>query len=194
MPAGDHLNPSRSGARLTYDDFMRFPEDGNRHELIDGEHCVSPSPGIRHQRVSFRLSVLIGSWLDRHSTGHAFAAPFDIILSLFHVVEPDLVYFSNETAAVALTGLHAKGVPELVVEIVSWTTRARDESAKRRLYERFGVVEYWLVDPETETIRVHRRVGDLFGRPVEFSVAAADVLTTSLLRGLEMPLGRIFEK
>ena len=68
-------------------------------------------------------------------------APYDVVFSHFDIVEPDLIYLSRERAAV-LTPLHAKGVPELVVEIGSPATRKRDETIKRRLYERAGVAEY----------------------------------------------------
>jgi Uma2 family endonuclease len=80
------------------------------------------------------------------------------------------------------------------VEIGSPGTRKRDETIKRRLYERAGVTEYWTVDPELELLRVYRRVEGAFTRPVELSAEAGDVLTTSLLPGLEMPLSTIFRK
>ena len=83
---------------------------------------------------------------------------------------------------------------ELVIEISSPSTRKRDETIKRRLYERAGVSEYWVVDPEIDVIRVYRREHDQFGRPAELSREAGDVLTTALLPGLEMPLARIFKE
>jgi Uma2 family endonuclease len=83
-------------------------------------------------------------------------------------------------------------VPELVIEIGSPGTRKRDETIKRRLYERAGVEEYWVVDPEIDTIRVYRREAKTFARVVELSSEARDVLTTSLLPGLEIPLPRVF--
>jgi Uma2 family endonuclease len=93
-----------------------------------------------------------------------------------------------------LTALHAKGTPELVIEIGSPGTRKRDETTKRRLYERFGVTEYWVVDPDLDLIRVYRRNGDHFDRAVEVSRERGDVLTTLLLQGLELPLQRIFRE
>ncbi len=112
----------------------------------------------------------------------------------FDVVEPDLLYLSNERAAQVITAKHARGVPELVVEIASPATRKRDETVKRRLYERAGVSEYWVVDPEIDVIRVYRRERDQFGRPAEMSREAGDVLTTPLLPGLDLPLVRIFKE
>jgi len=186
------MTPSSPGVKLTYDDFVQFPDDGLRHELIDGGHYVTPSPNTKHQSVSINLTVLIGSWLERNPIGRLFHAPFDVVFSTYDVVEPDLLYLSNERASDALTPLHVRGVPELVVEIGSPGTRRRDETIKRRLYDRTGVSEYWIVDPEIDTIRVYRREAKTFARVVELSAEARDVLTTSLLPGLEIPLSRVF--
>ena len=109
-------------------------------------------------------------------------------------VEPDLLYLSNERASQVLTPLHAKGVPELVIEIASKGTRKRDETIKRRLYERAGVPEYWVVDPDIDAVRVYRREGDRFARPIELSREAGDILATPLLAGLELPLAQVFRE
>jgi len=187
------VTPSSPGVKLTYDDFVQFPDDGLRHELIDGEHYVTPSPNTKHQRVSINLTVLIGGWLERNPIGQVFHAPFDVVFSKYDVVEPDLLYLSNERASDALTPLHVRGVPELVIEIGSPGTRKRDETIKRRLYERAGVTDYWVVDPQIDTIRVYRREGNGFARVVELSAESSDVLTTTLLPGLEIPLSRVFK-
>ena len=131
-------------------------------------------------------------WLEDHPIGQVFYAPYDVVFSEFDVVEPDLLYLSNERAADVLTPLHAKGVPELVIEIGSKGTRKRDETIKRRLYERAGVSEYWIVDPMIDVVRVYRRQDDRFARPLELSREAGDVLTTPLLPGLDLPLARVF--
>jgi Uma2 family endonuclease len=178
--------------KLTYDDFLLFPDDGKRHELIDGEHCVTPSPNTRHQAVLGNLHFIIRSWLEQHSVGRVFFAPLDIVFTQFDVVEPDLLYISNARAAEILTTTHVTGAPEIIVEIGSPSTRKRDETIKRRLYERSGVAEYWVVDPDIDVIRIYRRSGDRFERPLEMSREADDVLTTGLLPGLEIPLARVF--
>lgn len=191
MPGSDR-RPTGSSVKLTYDDFVLFPDDGRRHELIDGEHYVTPSPNTRHQRILAKLHLLIGGWLETHPIGQAFFAPYDVVLSDIDVVEPDLLYFSNQRASEVITPRHARGAPELVAEIASKGTRKRDETIKRRLYERNGVSEYWVVDPELVVIRVYGRDGEGFSRPVELAREAGDTLSTSLLPGLEMPLARIF--
>jgi Uma2 family endonuclease len=85
MAGSDPMMPS-PGVKLTYDDFVKFPDDGLRHELIDGEHYVTPSPNTKHQRVSINLTVLIGSWLERNAIGQLFHAPFDVVFSHYDVV------------------------------------------------------------------------------------------------------------
>lgn len=194
MSGSDRVKPATPGLKLTYDDFVLFPDDGKRHELIDGEHYVTPSPNTKHQGVSGNLYLLIGSWLEVHPIGRIFYAPLDVVFSNFDVVEPDLLYFSNERASEVLTPQHVRGAPEIVVEIASPGTRRRDETIKRRLYERAGVSEYWIVDPEVDAIRIYRRGQETFGRVVELSRETDDVLTTPLLPGLEMPLARIFRE
>ena len=192
MPGGDELRAAAPGVKLTYDDFVLFPDDGLRHELIDGEHYVTPSPNLKHQQVSGNFHLLIATWLEAHPIGRIFYAPFDVVFSKFDVVEPDLLYMSNERAATILTAANVQGVPELVIEIGSPGTRRRDETIKRRLYERMGVSEYWVVDPELDVVRVYRRGTSGFARAIEFVAEAGDILTTPLLPDLNLPLARIF--
>ena len=187
------MKPASPGLKLTYDDFVLFPDDGKRHELIDGEHYVTPSPNLKHQKVSGNLHLLIGVWLEDHPIGQIFYAPFDVVFSRYDVVEPDLLYVSNARAAAVLTSANVKGAPDLVIEIGSPSTRKRDETIKRHLYERSGVSEYWVVDPELDVVRVYRRDAEGFGRAIEMSVDAGDILTTPLLPGLALPLSRIFK-
>ena len=188
MPGSDPVDPARSGVKLTYDDFVLFADDGQRHELIDGEHYVTPSQNIRHQRISGNLHLLIGTWLEEHPIGQLFYAPLDVVFSNVDVVEPDLLYMSNERAAQVMTSLHVKGVPELVIEIASPGTRKRDETIASAVdaferqdrgarillkqvtdAERFGVAEYWVVDPDVDVVRVYRRDSERFDRAVELS-------------------------
>jgi Uma2 family endonuclease len=191
MSGSDEMRPA--GVKLTYDDFLLFPDDGRRHELIDGEHYVTPSPNLSHQRIVGRLYLLIATYLETHPAGEVFLSPLDVVFSQFDVVEPDLLFVSEAKRHEILTKQNVKGVPDLVVEIGSPGTRKRDETLKRRLYEVQGVTEYWIVDPELEIVRVLRRQGQHYDRPVELSREAGDVLTTSLLPGLELPLARIFK-
>ena len=133
------MRRSEPRVKLTYEDFVRFPDDGKRHELIDGEHYVTPSPNTKHQVVSGNLFFLLRRWLEHHPAGRVFSAPYDIVFTAVDVVEPDLLYFSTERYTKVITPQHAVGAPDLVVEIGSSSTRLRDETIKRRLYKRSGV-------------------------------------------------------
>jgi Uma2 family endonuclease len=177
--------------KLTYEDYERIPDDGLRHEILDGEHYVSPSPVPRHQRVSVALTLRFGAYLEEHTLGEVLTAPCDVILSPYDIAQPDLLFISNERSGI-ITEKNVQGAPDLLVEILSDGTRKRDEGLKRDLYERFGVKEYWLVDPVRQTVLVYRREGDRFHRAGRFSAAAGDVLTTPLLPGLEIALAKIF--
>jgi Uma2 family endonuclease len=187
------MKPASQGVKLTYDDYLLFPDDGQRHELIAGEHYVTPTPIRKHQAIAMNLSGMMWAHLQHHPIGRVFAAPFDVIFSPFDVVEPDLLYISRERLARIETSPWVKGAPDLVVEIGSPGTRKRDETIKRALYERFGVGEYWVIDPEIDATTVYRRPGERYERVAQLTVAAADVLTTPLLPELELPLTKIFE-
>jgi Uma2 family endonuclease len=178
--------------KLTYDDFVLFPDDGKRHELIDGEHYVTPSPNLAHQRVVGALYAELYMWLQSNPIGEVFVAPFDVLLSDVDVVEPDLLYISSERKRNILTPKHVTGAPELVVEVASPSTRTRDETVKRRLFERQNVLEYWVVDPDLQVVRVYRMDGGTFGRPVELARERGDSLSTPVLPGFALPLVRIF--
>lgn len=193
MAGRDDVKTSIPRVKLTYDDFVLLPDDGKRHELIDGEHYVTPSPARKHQTISWNLTTLIGSYLRAHPVGRAFAAPFDVVFSNFDVVEPDLLFISKERQNDILTAKHVRGAPDLVVEIGSPATRKRDETIKRRLYEKFGVSEYWVIDPELDSIHVCRRTDAGYTRAAELTHEQQDVLRTPLMPGLDLPLTVIFE-
>jgi Uma2 family endonuclease len=186
------MHPVTPGVKLTYDDLLRLPDDDRRHELIDGEHYVTPSPNLRHQRISGNLHLLIGNWLASHPIGQIFYAPADIVLSPHDVVVPDLFYLSHARAADVITPERVCGVPDLLIEILSPGTRRRDETVKRALYERNGVLEYWMVDPVGEAVRVHRRTGHEFEVLPPCRCADEGVLTTPLLPGLEIAMRAVF--
>ena len=192
MAGPNDANSPNQGLKFTYEDFLLFPDDLRRHELIEGDHYATPSPDIRHQRISGNLLVAIASWLEDHPIGEVLPV-LAVILSRFDVVQPDLLYVSKERAPVLLAGEYVTGAPDLLAEIASPETRKRDETLKRHLYARSGVCEYWVVDSEIDVIRVYRRDGDAFARPVELSREAGDILTTPLLSGLEIPLARVFQ-
>ena len=180
--------------RLTYEDFLLFPDDGQRHELIDGEHYVTPSPNTRHQTLSRRLTRALLAHQEAHPGGELFYAPLDCVLTDIDIVEPDILFIAEDQRHI-LTEQHVRGAPALVVEILSPGTHATDEGAKRRLYDRVGVREYWVVDPIEDVLTVYRRAEDgRFSNVRVLTAAANDTLTTPLLPEFPLPLVDYFRR
>jgi Uma2 family endonuclease len=181
--------------RLNDDDFLLFPDDGKRHEIIDGVHYVTPCPTLSHQELVGRLYLSLGSFVeDRLELGRVILAPFDVVFSFHDIVEPDLVFVGPDQLEI-LTDKNIQGTPALVIEVLSPSTRRRDRGVKLRLYERAGVREYWLVDPVGSTLTVYRRTPDaLFERASDLTGAGSDTLATSLLPGWSLALARLFRQ
>ncbi len=177
--------------KLTYEDYLLFPEDGRRHELIDGEHFMTPAPSTRHQRISLKLASSLHAHLQRTKAGEVFHAPTDVVLSEQDVVEPDLLFVSAARSSI-VTEKNIQGAPDLVVEIISETSRKTDKTIKRKLYEGYGVREYWIVDPELETVEVYRMTDGGYVRAAELSREADQALETPLLPGFQLKLSDIF--
>lgn len=177
--------------KLTYEDYVLIPDDGQRHEIIDGEHYVSPAPFVPHQDLLVELTLRLGGFVKAHRLGRLLIAPTDVLLSLHDIVQPDLLFVSNERAAIV--GLkNIQGAPDLVIEILSRSTRRLDERIKLQAYERSGVREYWMFDPFRKGVQLWEWTDEGL-RPKPFlSAVAADVLTTRLLPGFELPLAEIF--
>jgi Uma2 family endonuclease len=185
------MSRSTATRKWTYEDLVKLPEDGKRHEIIDGVHYVMSSPVVRHQRVVRRMGVSIANFLDATGLGETFFVPVDTVLSPYDVVVPDLLYVSKERSDL-VQEKNIPGPPDLVAEVLSPSTRARDRHLKRRLYEREGVREYWVLDPVKNTVRVYRLGPAGYGIGTELSAAAGDVLSTPLLPGWELPLTELF--
>ena len=187
------MEPNPRPARLTYDDFLLFPDDGLRHEIIDGEHYVTPSPKPRHQALLGRLYFEIESLLrQRPGTGQVFMAPLDVVFTKWDVVEPDLLFIAGDQTGI-VTEKNVQGPPALVIEIVSRGTRQADEQVKRRLFDRGGVREYWIVDPEHEVVTVFRRQHDSsFASVAGLRRDGSDALTTPLMPGLVIRVSDLF--
>lgn len=178
--------------KLTYDDLLAmFPdEDGVRRELIGGELFVTPSPFTHHQRLVRRLTLSLGNHLDAHpEQGEVFGSPLDCILTPHDVVEPDLLVVLSDQNV--LTEKHIEGAPALVIEVHSKGTRKRDQTLKRDLFDREGVREYWMVDPDRDQVMVYRRAAD-GSFPLAATLGGGDTLATSLLPGWSLALAKLF--
>ncbi len=142
--------------KLTYEEYRHFPDDGNTHELIDGEHLMAPAPGTNHQSISRHIQFQLYRQLEETGIAQVFDAPTDVELSAVDVVRPDIAVVAHAREHI-ISPSRIIGAPDLVVEIVSPSTRLKDTELKRRLYEQHGVPVYWLVDPDAQRVTVYAR-------------------------------------
>ena len=140
--------------RLTYEDYRDTPEDA-RYELIDGELILAAAPRTTHQGLQRRIGWRMAQLADENDLGEVFFSSTDVVLSETDVVQPDLIFISKERARI-IAEEAVFGAPDLIIEILSPSTVARDMGYKRDLYERHGVKEYWMADVDSVWIRVLR--------------------------------------
>lgn len=177
--------------KLGLEDYELFPDDGQRHELIDGEHVVTPAPTTRHQSIVMRLGTALYGFATPRRLAMVLPAPADVILSPHDVVQPDLLLVAVDRLDIVRN--RVEGPPDLAIEILSPSSRRTDEVLKRRAYERWGLAELWIVDPDVERVRVDRLEAERrFGRARELSAEHGEVLETPLLPGFSMTLAELF--
>ena len=175
--------------RVSYADLQRMPEDGNRYELYDGELYVVPSPLPRHQIVSRSLFLSLFEFTRAHG-GEVFYAPFDIVLSEYNVVQPDLIYFGPETARRIRPTEHVRFAPDVAVEVLSPSTARNDRGRKRDLMARYRVPEYWIVDPDERAIEVFALNAGGYGPAQVFKSAFA----SPAIAGFQIEVAALFEE
>ena len=174
--------------KLTVADYEETPE-GVRCQLLDGELILAAAPADKHQRVSGSLFLALHPFISGRNLGIIRYAPVDVVLSDHDVVQPDLLFVSNDRDAIR-TPANLQGAPDLAVEVLSPSTEGYDRGYKRELYARHGVREYWLVDPDLETIEVLTPGNGGFIRYALYG--GRDTLTSPLLPGLAVELAAIF--
>jgi len=174
--------------RLTYDDLRQIPPDRNRYELIEGELFVSPAPSLEHQRKTLRLARKLADHVEQHDLGEVFIAPCDVVLAPSIVLEPDIVFVSKGQRSI-LKMACIEGAPDLVVEVVSDSSRLMDRFVKRDRYAEFGVPEYWLLDPFEPRIEVLRLEAGKYR--VVGSFGPGDTLESPTLPGLRIPVSSL---
>jgi len=173
----------------TYDDIVALPEDRLRHEIFDGEHITTPTPYTKHQIVVGNLLVYLQEYLEQHPIGEVLMY-CDVIFAPDNVVVPDVFYISDERSSI-VTERNIQGAPDLIAEVTSEVTRDRDHVQKPVLYERFGVVEYWIADPDADTLKIYRRgATGRFESPIELD--SEDVLTSPLFPGWSIAVPTLF--
>ena len=177
-----------SKIKFTYEDYCNAPED-KRYELHDGDMILVPSPNQPHQNTSLEIATEIKLLIRRTGVGSVFVAPFDVVLSDTDVVQPDVIFVSQERAHI-VTRDNIQGAPDLVIEVLSLSTSHRDRTFKRALYARHGVGEFWLVDTDARSIEVLLLGAD--GYEVVATYGAGEVLTSPTLIDLTLKIDDIF--
>jgi len=140
--------------RVTFAELQQRPDDGRRYELYDGEVIVVPSPFPRHQRVAMHVGEVLEEYERTHG-GTTFDIPIDIVFTEHDVVQSDVVYFRQERRQLIRDWEATRAAPDLAIEVLSRSTEARDRGRKMQLLARFGVPEYWIVDPLNNTLEIY---------------------------------------
>ena len=170
--------------KYTYADYLKTSDD-ERYELLHGELVMAPAPREIHQYVLIKLVAKVETLVDERNLGTVYCAPFDVVLSDTNVVQPDLLFVSNERAHI-ITPDNIQGAPDLVVEILSPATAERDRIVKSELYAQHGVHEYWIVDPDARTITVFLLNEGEFEEVDTYS--EGETLTSPMLAGFTFTL------
>jgi Uma2 family endonuclease len=139
---------------VTYDDYRHLPDDSKQYQIIRGELYMTPAPTTMHQRIALKLEVKLFEFAEKNKRGEILHAPVDVVLSMTDVVQPDIVFVAKDRLNI-ITKNNIVAAPDLVVEILSKHTETIDREKKKELYERHGVKEYWIVDPDAEQIEQH---------------------------------------
>jgi Uma2 family endonuclease len=151
-----------SPPRTIMEVYKMLPE-GTLAELINGQIYMSPTPTNLHQRISRKLEIKLIDFIDRNFLGEIFHAPLDIYLdNEANAVQPDIIFISKENPSQPLDEVPYQGVPDLLVEILSPSNNKHDLVVKKELYEKFGVKEYWIVDPFSKEVTVYKLQGALY--------------------------------
>ena len=173
---------------FTYKDLEALPEDpGRRYEIIDGELFVTPAPVPRHQLIVQELFLVLHAHVDAKKLGILFCTTVDVYFTETNVLEPDLVFFRQRSM---MKRKFIEGAPDLVVEVLSKATARRDRTTKMRVYERFGVRHYWIVNPFANELEEYVLRGAGFVR--RSLVAGNKTFQPACFPGLKVPLKKLW--
>ena len=178
---------------MTVDDLDAMPEDGNRYEVIEGELFVSRAPGLPHQIISVNIVYEFKKYLDQHAIGLVIATP-GLVFSEYSGVIPDIVFFTHGRGEEIISGERLVAAPDIVIEILSPGREnvSRDRVAKRQLYAKHGVNEYWIVDSENRAVEIYRLTSEKL-EPATM-LRDQDEITSPVLSGFTCPLASIFKQ
>ncbi len=179
--------------RFRYEDYKSLPESmEKRYELLDGDLLMVPAPSTAHQRISRNLEVHLHEYCQQTNFGEVLDSPVDVVLGeadAREVVQPDILLVAKARLSI-IAEEEIRGAPDLVVEILSTGTEHRDRGYKRILYGRYGVREYWIVDPAGRTIEIHTLTQS--GLELRVSITGDEIVESTLLPDLELTAESIF--
>ena len=173
--------------RWTYEEYYRLDDD-QRHEIIDGNLLMAPSPDLWHQDSSRKLFRLIDRFVTRNRSGEVFYAPFDVVFDSENTVQPDLIFIATANVGI-LKPRAIFGTPDLLIELISPTSVRRDRYDKKDLYARFGVKEYWIGDPANQSLEILVLKNGRY--ELHCSAEVTGKLNSVVLAGLEFDLSEV---
>ena len=171
----------------TAEDYMKLPE-GAPYELLNGKLTFMPSPKDPHQDASGNLFAALLYFVKKHKLGIVRHAPLDVHLDETNIVQPDILFLSNERMDRRKDWIY--GAPDLMVEILSKGTKKKDQKTKLALYEKHGVLEYWLVDTDNRTVEVHVAKQGKFTKKA--LLQENELLIAEVVPGFQIPVSDIF--
>ncbi len=176
--------------KFTFKDFMLFNNENERiYELIYGRLIKSPPPIVKHQEISGNIYLKMRVFVENKALGRVFYAPIGVRFSDEIALQPDIIFISKERMHI-IKEKYIDGVPDLVVEIISKGTKRRDTKVKKAIYERFGVKEYWIVNPFDKSIEVYALNEE--GKYELYSKAKQEgKVKSSVLKGFEIDLKEV---
>ena len=177
--------------RVGYDHLLSMPDDGRRYEIHGGELVVVPAPRLRHQVVVLEIFKCLDAYAAARG-GRAVAAPFDIVFDEYDVVQPDVVFFRAERVRLLDLDAVTRAAPDVAVEVLSPSTAAIDRGRKMRMFARYGVPEYWIVDPLRRRIEIHVLDPETRAWHAAQTAGNEDTVRSVLLPGLAVDAARIF--
>lgn len=186
------MQPTRAHAELlTVDDYRATP-DGTRYQLVEGDlYITSPAPTRFHQDIVLNLATILRGFLRANAIGKVYVSPIDAYLDEHNVVQPDVVFVSDERREILTNdGMH--GAPDFVIEVISPSSAQLDKTAKRRVYARHGVKELWLVDPTLRQVHLYDFARDR-AKAVRF-VEDDEKFESALLPGLTVNAAEVFKQ
>ena len=175
--------------RFGYTDLLAMPDDGRRYEIHGGELVVVAASLARHQIAVVEIVTLLHDYGQR-SGGRALTAPFDIVFDEYDVVQPDVVFFRVGRSHLVHLDVVTRAVPDIAVEVLSPSTASIDRGRKMRMFARYGVPEYWIVDPVRLEIEVHTLEQGAY-RQAQVATGV-DTVRSVLLPDLTFVAARIF--